>query len=107
MKSLLTVALLLLALSGRTQTQFGSLVSFPDSINTTGNIIDVANQLGVKYIRYAVIMQGWDGTSTRFDQFTAGGQKVILNVNWGNPAVAPIPFPSDTVAYKEQLSLRP
>ena len=96
--------LLLLPFLSQAQTQFGSLVSFPDSINSSGNIIDVANQLGVKYIRYSLVVQGWDGTSTRYDQFTTGGLKVILNVNWGNPAVMPIPFPTDTIAYKNQLS---
>ena len=104
MKNLFTTAFLLLALWGKSQTEFGSLVSFPDYNHTSQDMISIVNQLNVKCIRQAIIMTEWDGTSTRFDQFTAAGLKVIMNINWGNPAVAPIPFPTDTVAYKQQLS---
>ena len=104
MRNFLFSVFTLLSILCKSQTQFGTLVSFPDLYHTSGNIIDVANQLGAQCIRQSVTMQGWDGTSTRFDQFVAAGLKVVLNVNWGNPAGSPIPFPTDTNYYKTQLS---
>ena len=104
MKNIFVAIFLLLATFCKGQIHFGSLVVFSDSEHTSGDITDVANQLGIKYIRHTVIMQGWDGTSTRFDQFVNAGFNVILNINYGNPVFAPIPFPTDTDAYKEQLS---
>ena len=104
MKNISVAIFLLLGVCCHAQVRFGTLVNFPDSDHTTSDITDVADQLGVKYVRQSVIMQGWDGTSTRFDQFTSSGFKVLLNVNYGVPSVAPIPFPKDTTAYKNQLS---
>ena len=93
MKNLFLTVFTLLAVWCKSQTQFGTAVSFPSSIQSTSNdFIDVANQLGAKCMRQTIIMQEWDGTSTRFDQYEAAGLKVILNVNYGNPAVAPLPF---------------
>ena len=81
MKTQLLTVFVCLCFFCKAQTQFGALVNFPDTLNTTGNIIDVTNQLGTKYLRQTLVMQGWDGTATRFNQFTVGGFKVILNRN--------------------------
>ncbi len=104
MKTVVITISVLLSLCAKSQTQFGVLVSFPDSSNTSSNIIDVTNELGAKCVRQTLVMNGWDGTSNRYDQFRSAGYKILLNVNYGNPVVAPIPFPTDTVAYKVQLS---
>ena len=106
MRNLLLTVFILFASLCQSQTQFGVLVNFPENSSpSSGDVINVANQLGAQSLRQTVIMQEWDGTSTRFDQYQAAGFKVLLNVNWGNPATnGPVPFPTDTVAYKAQLS---
>lgn len=102
MKNILAIFLMFITSSCFAQTKFGVLVNGPLPLDTK---IKVARELGVTYVRDAVIMQNWKGDDPRADRYLAAGFKLILNVNWG-PAgnKGSIPFPKDTNTYKEILS---
>src|SRR4051794_6663624 len=87
------------------QTKFGVLVHGKMSINKK---IDVAKNLGVSYVRNGIVIQDWNGQDEGYDKYTAAGLKVILNINWGHAKndkgeKTPVPFPKDTVKYKQIL----
>jgi hypothetical protein len=87
------------------QPKFGVLVNGKMNLNTK---VSVAKDLGVSYIRDAVVLQNWEGDDESTDKFLNAGFKIILNVNWGQVAKGqgmrePVPFPTDTVEYKKIL----
>ncbi len=84
---------------------FGVLVndlSFPNNVSYK---LQVAAQYKVPYLRDAINLGGWNGVSDAgYNAEIAAGYKVVLNVN--NQLVSsgnPVPFPTDTVAYKTKL----
>lgn len=84
------------------QTKFGVLVNGRMGWNIK---IQVAKELGVSYIRDAVVLQNWDGHDESTDKFLAAGFKIVLNVNWGQAQRSgPVPYPTDTVEYKKILN---
>ena len=87
------------------QPKFGVLVNGKMSLNTK---VNVAKELGVSYIRDAVILQKWSGNDESTDRFINAGFRIILNVNWGQVPKGPgkkepVSFPTDTVQYKKML----
>src|SRR4051812_920011 len=98
---LLTVPVVLNA-----QTKFGVLVHGKMNVNKK---IDIAKDLGVSYVRDAIVMQDWNGRDENYEKYIASGLKVILNINWGHVQDIkgeknPVPFPKDTVKYKQILN---
>jgi len=87
------------------QPKFGVLVNGEMNLNTK---VNVAKELGVSYIRDAVVLQKWNGNDESTERFINAGFKIILNVNQGRVLKEegrrkPVPFPADTVAYKKIL----
>lgn len=87
------------------QTKFGVLVNGRMPVDSK---INVAKSLAVNYVRDAVILQNWNGSDASTDKYLASGFKILLNVNWGQVQRAggekiPVPFPTDTNAYKKIL----
>ncbi|HEY6974733.1 MAG TPA: hypothetical protein VH396_00505, partial [Chitinophagaceae bacterium] len=102
------IALLLLAIPAalNAQTKFGVLVHGRMNVNKK---IDIAKDLGVSYVRDAIVMQVWSGRDEDYEKYINAGLKVILNVNWGQVQSTkgektPVPFPKDTAKYKKILS---
>lgn len=91
-------------------------VSFPAPLSSTkfgvlvnGNFtnlqrISVVKDLDVNYVRHAIFMQDWTGKNNLFEQYQAAGLNVVLNINWDNQVPAS-PFPTDTITYKNILTL--
>lgn len=87
------------------QPKLGVLVNGKMNLNTK---VKIAKELGVHYIRDAVVLQKWNGNDESTDRFLNAGFKIILNVNWGQVMKGlgkkePVPFPADTFAYKKIL----
>jgi len=87
------------------QTKFGVLVHGNMDVSKK---IDIAKDLGVSYVRNAIVMQDWNGRDEEYEKYIASGLKVVLNVNWGHVQnekgeKRPVPFPKDTVKYKQIL----
>jgi len=71
--------------------------------------VAIAKALGVNYIRARIDVQGWGGSNAAYDTYTAGGLRVLLNINYGIPRSAtgefdPVPFPADMDAYSKSLN---
>jgi hypothetical protein len=107
MKKMLYFFLLLLTVTSvRAQTKFGVMVFGRTNMPTK---IKVAKELGINYVRDGIAMQNWTGSYERLDKWQDAGFKVLLNVQWGiaqkpNGTREPVPFPKDTIKYKEILS---
>src|SRR3954469_19003433 len=106
MKTFIILLLLAVPVALNAQTKFGVLVHGKMNVNKK---IDIAKDLGVSYVRSAIVMQGWNGYDENYEKYTASGLKVILNINWGQVQATkgqktPVPFPKDTVKYKQILS---
>ena len=80
-------------------------IKFGANINETlvNDNMTVFNLLGVKYIRYQIILKEFKGTDSRYQTYIDNGYKIILNINYGNPQRGAVPFPTDMVAYKSLL----
>ena len=69
----------------------------------------IAQALGVKYIRARIDMQDWNGSNNLYDAYSTAGLKVLLNINYGVPRNAmgehaAIPFPTDMTAYSKTVN---
>lgn len=102
MKRLVIFFPVFLAAVVHAQTKFGVLVNGKMNLNTK---INITKDLGVSYVRTAVLMQNWKGYDDRCDKQIAARLKMIMNVNWGPAGERfTIPFPTDTVEYKKLLN---
>jgi hypothetical protein len=105
MKKIFGILFILWSTTINAQTKFGVLVHGMMDVNTKMN---VAKDLGVSYVRYAVILQNWKGSDPNVDNITSRGFKIIMNVNWGLPQAqgmkSPVPFPRDMTQYKRILN---
>ncbi len=106
MKKFIVLLLFAMPVAIKAQTKFGVLVYGKTNVNKK---IQIAKELGVAYVRDAIVMQSWNGRDENFEKYTAAGLKVILNINWGHVRGTegeknPVPFPKDTVKYKQILS---
>lgn len=86
-------------------TNFGALISGNTTIDDE---IKVLNELGVKYVRYAIFVDEFNGVDKGYEKWVDAGFKVILNLNWGHVSnskgkKSPVPFPTDMVTYKSKL----
>jgi hypothetical protein len=85
-------------------TKFGALETGNYTLDEKENIY---KKLGVKYIRYTIVMDHWTGTDNGFARFSSDGFHIILNVNEHDQPTKsdkPVPFTKDTVSYKKKLS---
>jgi hypothetical protein len=85
-------------------TQFGAGLD-----GSTDQKVTVCNKFGVKYIRSMVTLKNFSGNVSTERSLTQKGFKVVLNINWDNPGGRgdtknPVPFPTDMVKYKAQLT---
>src|SRR3954452_25516312 len=99
MKKFIILLLLAVPAALNAQTKFGVLVHGKMNVNKK---IDIAKDLGVSYVRSAIVMQAWNGHDENYEKYTAAGLKIILNINWGEVRNSkgeknPVPFPKDTV----------
>lgn len=60
--------------------------------------------LHVNYVRDAVSLDQWKGKSNNLDAYAADGIKVLLNINNQLPTGDPLPFPTDMVTYRQNLT---
>jgi hypothetical protein len=106
MKKFISLLILAIPAALNAQTKFGVLVHGKMSVNKK---INIAKDLGVSYVRDAIVMQDWNGRDENYEKYIASGLKVILNINWGHVQNIkgeknPVPFPKDTIKYKQILS---
>lgn len=92
---------LLASLPVFSQTKFGMLVNGDMSTNDK---VAIAKSLGVEYVRNAIHMDDWTGSSAAYEKYVASDLKVILNVNYGHAYTSPVPFPTNMVAYAATLN---
>jgi len=101
-----TAAATLSADAARTSTtNFGALISGKTNIDDE---IKVLNELGVKYVRYAIFLEDFTGVDKGYEKWVNAGFKVILNHNWGHVSGAtgkktPVPFPTNMTNYRAKL----
>jgi hypothetical protein len=92
------------------RTKFGIMVAKSEGqIIPPEKQVKIAKDLGVRYIRGRVDVQGWDGSEPSYNTYTSAGLKVLLNLNYGVPRNsagehAPVPFPTDMDAYAKTLN---
>lgn len=87
-------------------TKFGALISGNTNIDDE---INICKELGVKYVRYAIILKDFTGIDKGYEKWVNAGYKVLLNLNYDNVTnsktgkQSPVPFPTDMVEYKALL----
>ena len=85
-------------------TNFGALISGNTNIDDE---IKILNKLGVKYVRYAIVLKDFDGVDKGYEKWVNAGFKVLLNLNWdgvlGSTGKTPVAFPTDMVKYRSKL----
>jgi hypothetical protein len=82
-------------------TKFGVLVN---GTMTTTDKIAIANSLGVNYIRNAIKLEDWTGSSTAYEKIRAKFQ-VVLNLNWGHAARRrSVLFPTNLPVYAAKVN---
>ncbi|QEC69055.1 hypothetical protein FRZ67_17700 [Panacibacter ginsenosidivorans] len=87
-------------------TNFGALISGSTTINDE---ITICQKLGVKYVRYAIILKDFTGVDKGYEKWVNAGYKVLLNLNYDNVTSntgkrSPVPFPTDMVQYRSLLT---
>ncbi|QEC69508.1 hypothetical protein FRZ67_20195 [Panacibacter ginsenosidivorans] len=75
-------------------TRFGVLANSVEGDDR----ITVAQELGVSYVRDAVILQYYNGKAPMLDKYQSNGFKILLNLNYS--AQKPAAFPTDMVNYR-------
>lgn len=86
-------------------TNFGALISGNTNIDDE---IKICKQLGVSYVRYAIVLKDFTGVDKGYEKWVNAGYKVLLNLNYDNVSntsgkKTPVPFPTDMTAYKKLL----
>jgi hypothetical protein len=81
-------------------TKFGVLVN---GTMTTTDKIAIANSLGVNYVRNAITLEDWTGSSTAYEKFRAKFQ-VVLNLNWGHAGSGSVLFPTNLPVYASKVN---
>jgi len=71
--------------------------------------VSVAQQLGVRFVRNAIVLKEFAGKSALTEQWQENGFKVLLNLNYDNQDVdngikTPHAFPTDMDEYRQLLS---
>lgn len=94
------------AVAKTSTTNFGALISGNTNIDDE---IKICNELGVKYVRYAIFLQDFNGIDKGYEKWVNAGFKVLLNLNYGHVtgnkgSKKPVAFPTDMVEYKNLLS---
>jgi hypothetical protein len=108
MKIILTALVMaFVTFSSSAQTKFGVFILLGND-GGAAKKINVAKNLNVKYIRDAIIVSKWEGSSERYEKLRNAGFTVIPNINYGQPRkdigeLSPVPFPTDLIAYKKTL----
>lgn len=64
--------------------------------------VTLAQELGVGYVRDAIIVNSYSGKAPMIDTYQANGLKVLCNFNY-SAGPKPLSFPTDMVKYKSQL----
>jgi hypothetical protein len=95
---------------GVCNTNFGVMVAkSDDKFLSPERQVEVAKELGVKYVRGRIDIKAWSGTNAAYDTYINGGLKVILNINYGIPRNSegdhdPVHFPVDLDKYSKSVS---
>lgn len=87
--------------TAETAPKFGVLVfgSF-----TSPQRANISKNLGCKYVRHSIVMNVWTGSSPLAVTYRDSGLKMVVNINYGNPAVSgAVPFPTNMVNYADTL----
>src|SRR5690349_17257853 len=108
MKKILLACISLLALHcSMAQNPFGVLVNASGGPVNIQQKIAIAKDLGVPYVRNAIIMDTWSGSDKAYEAYEKAGFKIICNVNYGRVQKGgqrgSVPFPTDMTAYKKTL----
>lgn len=91
-------------------THFGVMVAKSDEkFISPAKQVEVANALGVKYVRARIDIKAWTGSNAAYDTYINGGLKVILNINYGIPRDSigdhdPVHYPTDLNEYSKNVS---
>lgn len=84
-------------------TKYGALINGSMSVPSK---IAIAKSMGMPYVRMAITMSNWAGSSSSYERYRAANLGVQLNINWSSQNItgAPIPFQTNLVAYGTVLS---
>jgi hypothetical protein len=67
--------------------------------STTDKCIDVANTIGVNYVRTAIIVSDFKGNDSKLEQYVSKGLKPVVNLTWNRHG----DWPKDMNQYKNTL----
>jgi hypothetical protein len=88
----------------KSTTNFGAVISGKTNIDDE---IKILNKLGVKYVRYAIVLKDFNGVDKGYEKWVNAGFKVLLNLNWdqvsGTGSKMPVAFPTNMTTYKAKL----